>query len=305
MLQIIVNPASKSGKGIHIWHEVELQLKEKGIHYQVHLTKFQGDATDTARLCTLDLKVPITIVVLGGDGTLNEVIQGICNFDYVTIGYIPTGSSNDFARSLGMPKKRPEILDHIINETNIKHIDIGLADYANHKRCFAVSSGVGFDAAVCAQANASTLKNKLNKLGLGKLTYLGIALHLLIHEKPVGCNLYLDDLEPIYLPRFLFIASMVQRYEGGGFLFCPDADNTDSMLDICCVGGIPFLKELCILPSAFFGKHVNFKGVNIYRAKTVRIVTESPLYIHTDGEVEAKTMEAVMTCLPQKLKFIC
>lgn len=184
---------------------------------------------------------PVNLIILGGDGTVNEALQGIRDFSKVSIGFIPTGSGNDLARDMKLGKDPLKILDSILREDISRKVDLGKLTIKNEtdasmkkgganapdSRFFVVSSGIGFDAAVCEEALSSRLKDTLNKLKLGKLTYLGIALKQLITAKDVSCDLYLDDKPPIHLKRFLFSAFMIHKYEGGGFKFCPDADAGD------------------------------------------------------------------------------
>ncbi|MDE7257755.1 MAG: diacylglycerol kinase family lipid kinase, partial [Lachnospiraceae bacterium] len=156
----------------------------------------------------------------------------------------------------------------------------------------------------CEEALSSPIKNTLNRLKLGKLTYLGIALKQLITAKPVSCKIYLDGKAPFVIPKFLFSAFMVHPYEGGGFCFCPQADDTDGLLDLCVVGNLPKLIILLALPTAFFGKHYIFPRINHYRASSVRIKTSAPLWVHTDGEVYMKSDAISISCLKQRIRFL-
>lgn len=318
MYHIIVNPASKSGRGQKIWHEIEPVLLKRAIPYQVHFSKKAGDvATETKRLSALNEH--INLIILGGDGTMDEAIQGMKPLSNFTVGYIPTGSSNDLARNLKIPKEPLLALEKILDGESTTLMDIGLLQYESippkasrleeigtgRQRKFIVSCGIGFDAAVCAEANSSPLKNTLNRLGLGKLTYLGIALKQLIAAPKSSCVLWLDDAaDPIHFDNFRFIATMNHRYEGGGFMFCPDADYMDGLFDLCVIGDVSKPIILCALPTAFKGKHYWFKGVDAHRARKVRIKTGTPLWVHTDGEAKTQADCICLTLSEEKLKVI-
>ncbi len=99
----IVNPKSRTGQGELLWSQLEPELKKRRVSYEVRMTGRKKDAERIATEITAD-EEEHTMIVLGGDGSLNEVINGIKNPSKVTLGYIPTGSSNDFARGMGMPK---------------------------------------------------------------------------------------------------------------------------------------------------------------------------------------------------------
>ena len=161
MYTFIVNPNAKTGLGYQVWSSLEAILKEKNVNYQVFFTKYQKHATRLAQKLTQESGAK-TLIVLGGDGTINEVINGIEDLDGTVLGYIPIGSSNDFARGMGLSTDPVQALKHILSPEHFTYINIGTAMYAGKTRRFAVSSGLGFDAGVCHQVYVSKLKKLLN-----------------------------------------------------------------------------------------------------------------------------------------------
>ena len=324
MYYIIVNPTSKSGLGKKIWNNLQSILDDKEISYKVVFTKGPGHAMLCAKNLLADEEAAssdtkIKLIVLGGDGTINEVLQGISDFDRVSIGYIPTGSSNDLARALKLKKDPEFLLDTILSEKSVRKLDLGELKYISksdehsrlkaaedsNTRKFIVSCGIGFDAAVCEESLDNTAKRILNRLHIGKLTYLSIALKQLFASKKIACDLYIDNSDkPIHYNKVLLLATMIQPYEGGGFKFCPGADPSDGILDLCVVGDVSKAKVLIALPTAFIGKHYMFKGIERYSAKNIRIKTSSPLWVHTDGEVYYKADEIELTCSKQAVTFL-
>jgi len=312
-----MNPSSRSGRGLRIWKQLEPVLQERKIPYRLMLSTHNGHVAKLAAEITSSA-APVNLIILGGDGTVNEALQGIRDFSKVNIGFIPTGSGNDLARDMKLGKDPLKILESILREDISRNVDLGKltvncqtgisvkkdgAD-APDSRFFVVSSGIGFDAAVCEEALSSHIKDLLNKLKLGRLTYLGIALKQLITAKNVSCDLYLDDKAPIHLDRFLFSAFMIHRYEGGGFKFCPDADAGDGLLDVCLVGHLPKPVILLALPTAFFGKHYLFPQIFHYRASRIEIRTSAPLWVHTDGEVHYRSDHIYVSCERQRIHFL-
>ena len=207
MYTFIANPNARSGRGILLWKQIEKILLEKEIAYNVLFTKYQHHATRLVHDLTSD-GAPHTIVVLGGDGTLNEVIDGIRYLDKVTLGYIPLGSGNDFARGLGLPTDIHSALEQILSPSHYTAMNVGVLDYENKHRRFAVSTGIGFDAAVCHQVMVTPLKAFLNRLKLGKLTYLGVALHKLLTLKPVTMTVTTETGETKTYHKVYFTAVM-------------------------------------------------------------------------------------------------
>lgn len=303
MYYFIINPNSSSGKGLLIWKSIEPVLKERNVDYHPFFTK---DRESTAhlvkRLCTE--KAPATIVAVGGDGTVNDVLNGLSNFENITFGYISSGSGNDLARGLHLETNPEKALERILSPTRTESLRIGSVSAPAFSRRFLVSSGLGFDAAVCEGALHSRFKKFLNQLHLGKLTYTGIALKELFLSHCPKAKLILDEATVVEVPAMFFTAAMNLPYEGGGFQFCPKADPKDDRLDLILVEKMPKLKILCLLPTAFFGKHTRFHGVHIYTFKEATLITERPLFLHTDGEIPGKTMEATWRLLPEKLSMI-
>ncbi len=303
MYNFIVNPNARSGLGQKVWKDLEAILKSEKVEYQVFFTKYQRHATSITKDITSDGNEHI-IVALGGDGTVNEVVNGITYYDKTILGYIPIGSSNDFARGLELPKDPVEALRTVLTQPHLHPMDIGELRYKNKIRRFAVSAGFGFDADICHEVVVSHLKYFLNKLKLGKLTYVGVALHRLFITSPSTITLTLDTGEKKVFPKTYFVALMNNRYEGGGLKFAPKAQNDDGKLDIMVASNVSKLKVLFILPFAFSGLHVRFKGVTMYRCSKVDLHCEHALPLHTDGEPIFLQSNVTAGCTPEKLRVI-
>lgn len=300
MYYIIINPASRSGKGLKIWKtQIEPALQKEQVSYRHYISEKPGDVIRIAKELSeaAGETAPLRIIVLGGDGTINETLQGIQNPARLLLGYVPTGSSNDLARDLKLPQNPIDALRLILRSENPIPMDLGRVTCSDGQiRLFAGSCGMGYDAAVCEQILHSSMKKNLNRIGLGKLVYLNVALKQLVHAKTVSGKLTLDNNVPIPVRNMLFTCFMVHRFEGGGFLFAPDADAHDGILNLCAVGDIPKVRLLCALPSAFKGKHFRFQGITPYQAKEVILESDTPLWIHTDGEVLRKDSRVTVSC---------
>lgn len=311
VLHFMVNPVSHSGHGMRLWETVEKTLQEKQVAYQVHFSQKVGDMAEIARTLTQDLEEgqECSLVVLGGDGTVNEAIQGICNFERVRFSCLPTGSGNDLVRNMKIPKKLEKALHELLENGQEHLMDMGYVSWeeggqtVEHR--FLGSCGIGYDAAVCAEVDVSPLKGILNRLGLGKIAYLSIGLKNMLTCRYAKTSVVLDGIRKQTLNRMLFVAMMSHRFEGGGFCFCPNADYQDGKLDLCIVDGIPHWKFPIIIPFALKGKHLGFKGVDAELASTVEIKTDCPLWLHTDGEVLGEHDKIVVRVERKKLRFVC
>ncbi len=312
MYYFVVNPAARSGHGMDVWEQVRPVLDDKGVEYSHVCSAAKGEVETLVRSITTEHadQAPIKLIILGGDGTLNEAMQGIADFDKVQLGYIPAGSANDFAANTGVSKAPLEALEQILACETPTSFDLGYMTYddsenAEKRHYFTSSCGIGYDAAVSrASMLPSASKNILNKLGMGDSIYLLMAVKTLVSLKRGDLVMTLDDKEVISLTNFLFVCSMIYRYEGGGFLFSPDADPTDGALDICVFGKIPKWKVLFAFPAAYKGTHYKFKDVEPRRASKVHIRATMPFWIQLDGEVETQSAEITVHCGRQQLKLL-
>ena len=302
MYEIIVNPGARSARGVKIWNKVEHLFREANVQYNVHFTERFNEGGDIiSDICKeySDKGESLHFIIFGGDGTVNGILQKIPSLKDVVISVIPIGSSNDFARDVGISTKPEEAVRHLLSSPTSIFVDIGYVHQENKlvrsgamdipDRRFLVSTGMGYDAAICEEALSSGIKNFFNKIGLGKLTYLGVALKQLMSTRYITGELTLNNGENIIpLDRLLFIAGMNHKYEGGGFMFGPEANNHDGMLELCAVTKISKLKILFSLPKAYKGRHFEVDGIDHYRARSYTVRASEPLYVHADGEVDAK-----------------
>lgn len=301
----IVNPASRSGQGLKLWHRLLPDIRQSGIDYRVYFTKKQFSAEHYAAHITGNLTAPVVLIVMGGDGTLNETVNGISNHALVTLGYIPTGSSNDFSRAHGSGKNSSEALHQILLGQTIQMIDIGQVQAGKHlTKKFIVSAGIGYDAAVTTGCNRSRLKKGLNMFHLGKLSYLLVGAKQLFTRKTETMTVSFDGRAPQTFRKVFFISVHNHRYEGGGFAFAPKADPSDGMLDVCIIEGLGVLRLIPVLLASAFGAHIHFRGVHNVRCRFVSVIANSAQQIHADGEDCGQHRLFEAECLSEKLRVI-
>lgn len=307
MYHFIINPKSSSGKGIKYWWIVKEELALREIPYTATFTEYVGHATEIAeQICGENSGIK-NIVILGGDGTVNEVINGIQNYKEVLLGYIPSGSSNDLARSLKIPKDPIKALSNILKPVKFKYLDHGMITFIDKDvapRKFSCSSGIGFDANVCYEVQASPLKKRLNRFGAGKLVYLAIAIKQLLTMKSTDGSVIVDGMKKDTYQKILVVSSMIHKYEGGGLLMAPNADPSDGKLSVCLVHGFGRLKALLLLPTLLFGKHIYFKGVEVFNCSEIEIILSNDMGVHTDGETPAICSHIKVSTVPEQIRMI-
>lgn len=306
MYYFIINPKSRSGKGIAVWHLVRAELDKLQIPYDYFITQYPGHSIEIVKeLCEIKPGIK-NIVVIGGDGSINEVINGITKFEDIILGYIPSGSSNDLGRSLKLPKDPIIALKNILSPTHFGYMDMGLfcGDDLHSETKFSVSSGMGFDAAVCHEALISKIKTVLNRFGLGKLTYLAIAVKQILTSPFLNGTIKVDDGPVKTYNNILMLTAMIQKYEGGGLKIAPTASPRDGKLSVCMVHGLSRFKILLLMPTLLFGAHTHFKGVETFDCEVLEVKLDDKAYLHVDGECPGQFSEVKYSCVSNQLRFI-
>ncbi|MBR4163566.1 MAG: YegS/Rv2252/BmrU family lipid kinase [Solobacterium sp.] len=314
MFEIIVNPAGASGKTLKTWKTAEQIIRKYTKAYNVHYSSENYGIAQIVRDLTGRQK-DTDIIVFGGDGSMNEAINGIQDFERTRIGFISCGSGNDLYRSLEIHESLEQRLQIILQKNTVRELDVGELTYYNcydadgmivkatpYTRRFNISCGIGFDAAVCANA-ASDWKKVLNKLHLGQLIYIATAVNTIIQTKRVPARITSDGVTREF-PKLLFAVVMNQPFEGGGFKFAPEAKGDDRKLDLCVADGLTQFDFFRMFPFAYSGNHIQFHGVYISRAEKTEIETDIPLWVHTDGEIEYMSDHISMKLLDQKLRML-
>lgn len=270
MYHIIVNPKGGKGKSLKALATVEEMLKADNKEYEIHRTEKADDATNITR--EISLTPDSKILVLGGDGTYNTVLNGIENFENVTLGFVPCGTGNDFIAASGHPKKVREAMEVILkgNEQFIDYIQL------EDRRCLNIL-GAGMDVDVL-------LKYAEMKAFHGKAKYYASLLYTLLHTRWHKFRITIDDNEPIERSTFM-IGIGNGRTIGGGMPICPNGVVDDGKLDIVIVnemkkGLIPFR-----LLSFLSGKHVKKSYSEEYEGKNVKIEVLDDSQFEVDGEV--------------------
>ena len=300
----IVNKASRTGKAAEIWEEVEEYLKKNNIEYEAHFTGGAGDATEFAKQAT-STGDKVGLFVMGGDGTLNEALNGIVDFENTIYTPLPSGSANDFVNGIGLKGDALDILKRAFETEDYKTFDIGKVIYEGDERLFGVSSGIGVDAYVCLQALDSKLKKFLNKFGLGSATY-GLLTVGDIFTMPFSdatiTTWFNNEKTEMQVKGTIFAAAMNCRAEGGGIPMAPNAKPDTGYLTVFYAHDISRLKCLFRLPLLVAGKHEGKLGFELLNFDKINIKMKSPMCVHADGEHVGFFDEICFECIPRLLK---
>jgi len=295
--ELIVNLTAGGGKPNHHLETVLKYLKENGLNFKVSITSHQGEAVELAQRAA-DNGAEL-IVSVGGDGTVNEIVNGIMKSkNDPSLGIIPLGWANDFIKSTDIPSDIIEACK-ILVRGKIKEIDVGII---NEKIYFANICGVGFDAEVAQLANQMKSKHPNLRI-LSAFVYVFATVKKLLSPFSYHDVKIKFDGQEIH-SKILFIAISNGKFYGGRFKITPEAILDDGLLEVCVVEEMGRLKYLMSIPKVFKGTHESIKGINFYRAKEVVIQSSVPILAQVSGEVIEGQKEFSITLLPKSLKLI-
>jgi diacylglycerol kinase (ATP) len=215
-IYFIINPKARNGYSIKIWKKVEGKLLAEKIPYLAFFTEYPGHAKKLSAQIAGSNQQEKLIIAVGGDGTVHEVLNGMVNDRYVTLGVIPGGSGNDFSRGFHIPSEPEEALEVILRLMNHEAtlIDIGKVtkeDYSEHY--FINNMGAGFDALVSHEVNQSRMKAFFNRLGFGRLVYVYFLLKKLFTYRCSTIDLIIDGNRHIFEDTW-FVTVSNQPYYG-------------------------------------------------------------------------------------------
>ncbi|MCK4259413.1 MAG: diacylglycerol kinase family lipid kinase [Halanaerobiales bacterium] len=272
--QFIINPIAGGGLAKKKWEEIKRVVETENLNYEVVVTSSSGDAVFIAKKGVE--KGFDVLVAVGGDGTVNEVVQGIIESGgkgSVKLGIIPAGTGNDLVRTLNIPTHAEEAVK-VLKNGHVKNIDLGKinGDY------FINIVGIGFDGAVANEINRDVRWLK------GSSAYIYAILKTLLTYKSPKMKITIDDL--ILKGRYFLVAIGNARYYGGGIKILPDANPSDGLFDICVVEDIPRIEVLKMLPKMSKGKHLDHSAVKIYRGKKIKVDSDEKVLVQADGELK-------------------
>lgn len=290
----IVNPVAGRGISLRMARTIdrlfkELRSKYSEIDYEIVYTKHEGHATEIAR--DFSSMGDYRIYAVGGDGTLNEVLNGMVGTGS-TLACIPGGSGNDFIKSFVPKFDRNKILRDTILGVE-QDVDLGVFD----DRFFLNIASLGFDANVVKNAE----RYKDMKMVPAKLSYMLGIVNTAMDFKTEKVRLVIDGVETF--DEVFMIAVANGKYYGGGIKIAPLADFTDGLLDILIVKDIDRAKILKFFPKALAGEHVGLDEVTFIRAKQIEIFSDEPIYMNIDGELRARK-DVVIRVADEKVKMV-
>ena len=275
--KLIVNPKSGPWDVRRELPVVLNHLEEHGWRTTLHTTERAGEATQLAQQARDEGFEAVFVV--GGDGTINEVVNGLAESS-VALGVLPGGTSNIWAKELGLPTRSPRHLLPLVDAAralvpgSTRRIDLGKAN----GRYFLQWAGMGLDAEVTYAMEPRTRRQRR----LGTLTYIIAGISAAANLVGTRARIWIDD-ERIYRRSILIVISNSQLY-GGKVRIATDARLDDGLLDVNVCAGTGFVSAIRTVLGVVTGLHVRDPRHSFYRGSVIRVEADKPMPIHVDGE---------------------
>ncbi|MFC2005299.1 diacylglycerol/lipid kinase family protein [Chloroflexota bacterium] len=279
--KVIVNPVAGANSTHRKWPSISRLLEHVGLSFDHQYTEGVGHALELAKTAAGDGYR--YLVAVGGDGTVNEVANGILHSTdaaSMALGVISTGTGSDFARSAGIPRQYVNCCSLLTSQRRLL-IDVGVVEYQSNgrtvKRFFVNAAGIGFDAA------AVETTERLPKYFGGTIPYLAGLLRTLLAYQNKSVMLCIGD--KVEATRVLSVIVSNGSYLGGGMHVAPEASLNDNLLDVVVIGDVGKFDLLKSLPMVYKGTHGNHPKVSMEKATKVAVESPERVLVHADGEV--------------------
>lgn len=298
---IILNPIAGAGKSMKALPRIKELLSRYGLSYDITLTKYPGHAVEIA--CQAAENGYDYVISAGGDGTSNEVLNGLMQYGNTrgispVMGVLPVGRGNDFAYGAGIPVDVDEACA-LLTSLPMRWIDVGRVSVDDQPNglYFGNGVGIGFDAVVGFLASSMKMK--------GMLSYLVAAIKtvFIYYKTPIATVQY--GMDSFTLPA-LMVSIMNGRRMGGGFMMAPSAIIYDGLFNICIVRNVPQLAIFGLILKFMKGTHLTDPAVLIGQSNQVIVTAlKGSLPVHADGNPVCEAGQKItVELIPHALQLI-
>jgi YegS/Rv2252/BmrU family lipid kinase len=279
----LVNPAAENGSTGRRWPELARRAASLGLRGDALFSDRPQQLGDLARAAAEG--GASLLVAVGGDGTVNEVAQGLAGLDGVELAVIPRGTGWDFVRTYGIPRRLEQAVA-VALRGRARTVDLGRARYRSWaggeaESYFANIASAGMSGAIAQRANETS-----KALG-GKASYLWATLAVFSRWRNDEVRVTVDGETRTGRMHDVVVAN--GRYFGGGMMICPEAEPDDGLLDVLTIGDLTKRDLLLTLPKTYRGRHLPHPKAELLRGAVVEIETTTPLPVELDGEQPGTT----------------
>ena len=290
----LVNPAAENGAAGRRWPELAHEAASLGLQGDTRFSERPGHLTELAREAAADADL---LVAVGGDGTVNEVVNGIAGLD-VELALIPRGTGGDFVRTFGIPGKLDRAVE-VALRGRTRAIDLGRGRYRSwagedEESYFANIASAGMSGAIAKRTNETS-----KALG-GKVSYAWATVAVFSRWRSDEVRVRVDGTEQAGRMHDVIVAN--GRYLGGGMKMVPEAEPDDGLLDVLLIGDLTKRDLLLTMPKTYRGKHLPHPKATLLRGTTVEIDAPEPLPVELDGE-QPGTTPVCFEIVPRALRL--
>jgi YegS/Rv2252/BmrU family lipid kinase len=281
---VVINPTAGNGRGLVDWPYISKLLREGNIIHEYAFTERRYHATElVVEAISAGFR---RIIIVGGDGTINEVVNGLFIQTLVPpldvlLAVIGVGTGNDWIRMFGVPKKYSAAVRAIIEGNSFKQ-DVGLITYHEsgyrQSRHFANGAGIGFDA-----FTIKTYHKMLGRYRSGKWTYLLSISKALARFRATEVKVTVDGEE--VTSGMIFSSSIgIGKYSGGGLMQVPGAVADDGLFDVTVIRRMGILRVLYSFRTLYTGRIYELPRVSNYRGRRIGFTSSPDVWLEADGE---------------------
>ncbi|WP_246942932.1 diacylglycerol/lipid kinase family protein [Bacillus pinisoli] len=287
MYIFIINRIAGGGRAVQVFN----MIKNHPLYHQVkcrsYVTEYEGHAEKLAQQVASIYSESITcFVVIGGDGTVHECVNGLKHFPTIPISCIAAGSGNDFVRGYGLSGDPVEVFRRIVEHHNKDYWPGNFwtdSKRERNRRLFVNSISFGFDAEITQTANHSTYKKRLNKWKIGSISYVIALFQVLRRYKPLTVELEIDGKRQLF-ENVLMVTISNQPYYGGGMKINPSARIRPVSLSTLIIKNLSAWKIPFLFVSVFFGWHVHLKEVSVMQGNKIKLESKNTIVYQVDGQ---------------------
>ncbi len=266
----ILNPSANRNRARARIQKFRDQISQNWPHSSIYISASKSELRQIVEEAALKHEV---IIACGGDGTVNEVFSAAFGLD-VTLGVLPMGTGNDFAKALGLPVKADRAIQ-LLKHAKVRKIDAVAYEADGNQGFMFNTMGIGLDGKINHEASQITRLK-------GSLRYIVAALKSVFAAKPVQFDMNIDGVAS---KETLFMLTVANGgVEGGNFKVSPESSNFDGKLEVVRLKPMWPLPMLLLLPLFLIGKQKISSKVVISSARELRLSLSSPMPVHVDGE---------------------
>ncbi len=293
----LVNPASANGSTGRRWPELARRAAVAGLEGDALLSERPGHLAELAREAALGGAG--LLVVVGGDGSVNEVANGLAGLpSSPPLAVVARGTGWDFVRTFAIPRSIEEAA-RVALEGETREIDLGRAAYrawdgSDAQSLFANVASTGLSGAIAQRANATT-----KALG-GKASYLWATFAVFARWAATNVRLRVDEEERE--ARLFDVIVANGRFFGGGMKICPEAEPDDGLFDVLTIGDVTKRDLVVTMPKIYRGTHLPHPKAELLRGSTVSIASDAAIPLELDGE-QPGTTPVCFEVVPRALRL--